>query len=322
MQQIKILHIDLESEYKSLYLEALPEAKHIFCSKEEFEANLSLYKNVGILNLFIHNSISKEILKVFKNLKLINTRSTGYNHLDLDALKKSKTLVSNVPEYGSDTVAEHTFALIMGLYKNTSSLEEHSEKGNYEANKNFLGKDLNGKTIGVIGGGKIGKNVIQIAQGFDMKVLVYDIYQDGFLEQILNCKFVSLNYLLENSDIITLHTPLNSSTNQLIDEESLGRLHKGVTIINTARGELISNSILLKGLEQNIISGVGLDTIEGEVELIEGEKNPEQEKLLHHPKVIFTGHNAYHTKEAIDRIQQTSIRNIKSFINGNPINLV
>jgi len=322
MQPLKILHVGLEDYYKNLYLESLSEAEHIFCTQEEFESNLSSYEQVNILNLFIHTPINSETLQDLPNLKLINTRSTGYNHLDLEILKQSNIQATNVPEYGSDTVAEHTFALILEILKNTSALERNSEVLDFAANKNFLGSDLNNKTIGVIGGGKIGRNVIQIAQGFDMNVLVYDIYHDGFLEQVLNCKFVSLNYLLENSDIITLHTPLNSSTKELIDEEALSRLQKGVIVINTARGELISNNTLLKGLEENIIAAVGLDVIEGEGELFQGKLNETQDQLLNHPKVIFTGHNAYQTKEALERIQQTSIKNIQSFLRGSPINLV
>lgn len=296
--------------------------------------NVKKIKNCEILSVFIYSKIDKHILDNLPKLKLITTRSTGYDHIDLKRCKQKKILVCNVPFYGENTVAEHTFALILSLSRNIHKSYMRTVRGDYSI-EGLKGFDLKGKTLGVIGAGRIGLHVIRIAKSFGMNVLAYDVHKDDFLAEVLGFTYVSLEDLLKKSDIISLHVPYNKSTHHLINKESIKLIKKGAILINTARGGVVDTEALIEALDKGILSGAGLDVLEGE-ELIKEEKqllyDPNKLQilgnlvkdhiLLRKDNVVFTPHIGFYSQEALERILQTTIENIQGFLSGKPQNIV
>lgn len=292
------------------------------------------FKDSEIISVFIHSKVNKNIINQMPNLKFIATRSTGFDHIDLETCKEKGIQVSNVPFYGENTVAEHTFALILSLSRNIHRTYVRTINNNFSL-ENLQGFDLKGKTLGVIGTGRIGLHVIRMAKGFGMNILAFDINKNEFLEEILEFKYVSLEDVLQNSDIISLHAPLNNSTYHLINKNNIHLIKKGAILINTARGGLVETEALLEALDKGILSGAGLDVFEGEEYILEEgcklhddysqdvKRLIEQNcSLLHRENVVITPHNAFNSKEAVERIFKTTIENIKGFISGRPQNLV
>jgi len=247
-------------------------------------------------------------------------------------------VVSNVPTYGENTVAEHTFALILSIARNLKKSHFRVSKGDFSI-KGLMGFDLKGKTIGVVGTGHIGLRIIKMAVGFSMKVLAFDPMQNNFLSEVLGFKYVDLQTLLKESDIITLHAPYNKKTHHLINEDNISLIKNGAILVNTARGALVDTVALTKALDNKILSGAGLDVLEGEDVILEEKQllmrkkkdlyNPEKLQLmlrngflLQRDNVTFTPHTAFYSKEALQRILDTTAENIKSFICGNPLNRV
>lgn len=284
--------------------------------------------------VFIYSSLTKEILDKLLNLRFIATMSTGYDHIDLEECKSRNILVSNVPSYGEVTVAEHTFALILAVSRRIIESYERVKSG-YFSPDGLTGFDLNNKTIGVVGVGSIGKNVIKIAKGFGMNVLGYKRSPDPDLEKELGFKIVSLEELLSSSDIVTLHLPYSQETHHLMDEEKFTILKKGAVIINTARGAIIDTKALLSALEKGNLAGAGLDVCEGEpmlreeAQLLSKQFNSEQmmyvleeHMLLAHKNVVITPHNAFNSREALRIIQSTTVENINNFSSNSPKNVI
>ena len=295
---------------------------------------LKQIKDCEILSVFIYSKIRREHLKLLPKLRLIATRSTGFDHIDLEACRSRNIQVANVPHYGENTVAEHTFALILSLSRNVHKAFIRTTRGDFSL-EGLQGFDLKGKTIGVIGTGRIGLHVIRMAKGFGMTVLAYDIRKGSFLSEVLDFKYVSLEELLGSSDIISLHCPYNEKTHHLINRERLKMIKRGALLINTARGGLIDTHALTEGLDSGDLGGAGLDVLEEE-ELIKEEKellskNYPEEKLrlliqnhilLHRENVVITPHMAFNSREAFLRILETTLSNIEYFANGNPQNIV
>lgn len=294
----------------------------------EERVDIEKAKEADVISLSIYSHIDKKALKKLPRLKLITTRSTGFDHIDIKECSKKGITVSNVPAYGEKTVAEHTFALILSLSRNIHKAYVRASKGNYSI-EGLKGFDLDGKTMGVVGAGKIGLHVIRIAKSFNMNVLAFDVKEDSFLSEVLGFKYSSFNNILRTSDIISLHAPHNEKTHHLINKESIKNIKKGALLINTARGELIETEALAEALDKKIISGAGLDVLEGE-ELIKEEEllhyrkksKPVYELALGRENVVFTPHIGFYSKEALERIVETTANNIISFLDGKPINAV
>ena len=302
-----------------------------------FPLNLESIKQASqadIISVFIYSKINQEVIKKLPKLKFIATRSTGFDHIDLKECNRRKILVSNVPFYGENTVAEHTFALILALSRNIHKSYLRTLRGDFSI-KGLKGFDIKGKTIGVIGAGHIGLHVIKIARGFGMQVLAYDVHQDKFLEEVLDFKYVSLDYLLKHSDIITFHVPANPKTYHLLNKDNINLIKKGAILINTSRGSVIETEALIEALDKKILAGAGIDVLEGEA-LIKEEKQLLYDKeklkrlkelardhiLLAKENVVYTPHIAFYSQEALERILKTTIENILSFIKKDPHNLV
>lgn len=303
--------------------------------RDEFkDADLSSLADCEALSPFIYSKISSGRIEKLPKLKLVTTRSTGFDHIDVATCGQKGITVCNVPSYGENTVAEHTFALIMALSRKVHLAYQRVKAGNYSLD-GLRGFDIKGKTIGIIGAGHIGLHVIKIAKGFGMKVLVYDVRRDHFLEEVLGFQYTDLEKLLAESDIISLHAPYNKKTHHLINKSNLGKIKRGAILINTSRGGLVDTEALLHALDEGILSGAGLDVLEGEEMILEegqllvDDEKPERLKLavqnhriLNNPKVVFTPHNAFNSVEALRRILETTVENIESFIAGRPQNVV
>lgn len=293
-------------------------------------------KNIEVLSNFIGYPVTAETLKLFPNLKYVTTRSTGYDHIDLKACQERGVLVSNVPTYGENTVAEFAFALLLALSRKIfPGVKRVREQGLF-ATEGLQGFDLQGKTLGVIGTGHIGTYVIKIAKGFGMNVVAFDPYPKAELATQYGFTYVTLQDLLKSSDVISLHVPYMPATHHLINTKNIGLCKKGAVIINTARGGLIETSALVSALKSGQIAGAGLDVLEeegfvkDEVHMLaQGHPNEEQLKtvladheLIYMDNVLITPHNAFNTREALMRILDTTVGNIQSFAEGKPVNLV
>lgn len=299
------------------------------------EENVETAKDAGVISTFIDSQLTKNILEKIPNLKIIAARSTGFDHIDMNFCKEKGIIVCNVPYYGENTVAEHTFALILDLSRKIHESIEQVKKEGF-AIEGLRGFDLKGKTLGVTGLGRIGQHVARIAQGFEMNVLAYDAFPDKKLAKKLNFQYVSLEDLLKNSDIITLHVPLNEKTRHLVNSQNIGLIKKGAYLINTARGGIVETAALVLALEKGILAGAGLDVLEEECYIKEegqflsedfSKKCDVKTMLANHilmdkKNVIITPHNAWNSNEAIQRILDTTAENIQGFAKKKPINIV
>lgn len=287
-----------------------------------------------ILSIFIRSQITNEILDRFPRLRLVTTRSAGFNHIDITACANRNITVCYVPLYGENTVAEHTFALILALSRNVHKAYLRTIRENFSL-EGLQGFDLKGKTLAVVGAGRIGLHVIKFARGFDMNVLAVDPTPDPFLAEVLQFRYTTLEEALPQADILSLHAPLNESTHHMLNQENLPKIKKGALLINTARGELIDTDALLTALNSGAVAGAGLDVLEGEEMFIEEEKlfdphtSPEtlstvlkNHLLLNREDVVITPHIGFDSREAVQRIRETTADNITAFLAGNPQNIV
>jgi len=295
-------------------------------------SKLEKYRESEIISVFTHStSIPNKKLDLFPNLKLITTRSTGFNHIDLDYCKKRGIAVTNVPQYGAITVAEFAFGLLLALVRKIPRASEDMRRADIHLPL-YTGIDLAGKTMGVIGTGSIGRHIIQLAQGFGMKVLAYDLYPNPALKKLYA---KSLDELYAASDVISLNVPSTAQNHHLLDKTAFAKMKDGVYIINTARGDLIDASALYQAIRKRKVAGAGLDVMENEDFLVHDEAETSANlnnsdflltsainlKLLQCPNVIATPHIAFNSHDAIRRINATTCENIRAFLAGKPINL-
>ena len=269
--------------------------------------------------IFVNDIADKETLYTLKNcgVKLLVLRCAGFNNVDIQNLPEGLKVV-RVPRYSPYAVAEHAVALLLSVDRKIYKSYQRTKKYNFTLN-GLLGFDIHGKTIGVIGTGKIGKVFIQIMKGFGTEVLAYDVYQDKEAEKELGFRYVDLDELYAKSDIISLHCPLTKENENMINKESMAKMKDGVYIINTSRGKLINSDDLIKALSSEKIGGVGLDVFDDEGDFFLNDmsnsyyRSPELSILLSMPNVVITSHQAFFTKEALNKIGQVTMDNIKSF---------
>ncbi len=291
-------------------------------------------QGVEVLMPFIHSTVGREQMNAMPDLRLISTRSTGYDHIDLEAAAERGIAVANVPAYGENTVAEHTFALILALSRKVHHAWTRTQRGEYTM-EGLRGFDLYGKTLGVVGAGAIGLHVIRIAKGFGMEVLAFDVNRNQLLAEVLNFRYADLDELLQSSDIVTLHAPAVPATHHLINENTLAKMKRGALLINTARGSLVDTAALAEALDAGVLGGAGLDVFEGEEfmqhedELLYQAGAEDKLKLLvranrlqRRPDVVITPHIGFNSEEALRRILDTTIENVRSFLAGESKNLV
>jgi D-lactate dehydrogenase len=324
-----------EQEFLKLQMAGAPELEPVFFAENLNEQNLGQIKDVEGLVVFIYSKVSKEIIDSLPNLKLIATRSTGFDHIDLAYAKEKNITVCNVPSYGSRTVAEFAFTLILSLSRRLFVAADQVKEGKGFNYQNFEGFNLQGKTIGIIGTGRIGLNVAQIAKGFDMNILGFEPHPKEEIAKQYGIKYLPLNELLANSDVISIHVPYMPSTHHLINKDNIHQIKKNALLINTARGEVVETQSLLTALQEGMLAGAGLDVLEGERQLKDettllahysnNTQHPdatemvtllEDHILINMPNVIITPHIAFFTKEAKQEILKTTLENVLAFKQG------
>ena len=297
-------------------------------------SELSSMESVDVLSPFIYSTVDESVVRALSHLKLVATRSTGFDHIAVEQCTARGVPVVNVPSYGENTVAEHAFALILTLSRRMYQSCLNRIESDFSA-RELTGFDLKDKTIGVVGTGRIGLHVIRIARGFGMRVVAFDVKPNSLLAEILGFEYLPLDQLLGESDIVSLHVPYNKATHHLIDEEKLGMMKKGSYLINTARGGVVDQQALLAALDDGTLGGAGLDVLEGE-EYIKEEKAVLTDEdrtqalgsvgqnalILRHKNVVYTPHIGFNSTEALCRILDTTINNIAGFEAGQPQNVV
>jgi len=287
----------------------------------------SLYEAASV---FVGPAVNKKTLEKFSKLKLVTTRSTGFDHIDLVYAKEKEIALGYVPHYGENTVAEFAMGLILTLSRKLYVGIDRIKEGRGFSFDGLEGFDLKGKTLGVIGTGRIGAHVIRMAKGFDMNIIASDAFPNNDLAKELGFSYVTLEELLAASDVITVHVPYLPSTHHLINAKNMEKVKRGAILINTARGAVVETQALVRALKNCSLAGAGLDVLEEEgVEKDEqgywmrdadddaSEINLrtvlENNLLARMPQVVITPHNAFNTREAKMRILDADIQNISEF---------
>ena len=289
--------------------------------------NLPQERDFEIISVFVGSSVSGEVINAFPSLKLITTRSTGFDHIDLKTAKEKNISVAYVPGYGDNTVAEFAFGLILTLSRKIYEAADRLKETCSFSLEGLRGFDLAGKTIGVVGTGRIGRHVIKIAKGFEMNIVASDVKPDENFAKEAGFKYIPFEELLAVSDVISLHVPNVASTNHLINSQNINKIKKGAILINTSRGAVVETAVLIKALNDGILGGAGLDVLEEEGAISDEKQlvlygHPEEHNLktviqnhvlIDMKNVIVTPHNAFNTSEALRRILNNDLENIKSF---------
>jgi len=287
--------------------------------------NIVLAKGFNIIIIFVNDLINEKMMKTLADfgIKLIALRSSGFNNIDLkSALGKIK--IVRVPAYSPNAIAEHTVALMLSLNRKIHRAYFRTRDADFSLH-GLLGFDMYGKTAGVIGTGRIGKALIKILKGFDMKVIAYDKYPDEKFAKEIQIDYLPLEEIFKQSDIISLNCPLTKETEYLINRDTIALMKKGVMIINTGRGKLIKTSDLIHALKSGKIGSAGLDVYEEESKFFFEDLSDRVltddilARLLTFNNVIITSHQGFFTREALYNIAQTTMQNIQDFIDNKPL---
>ncbi len=288
------------------------------------------------ISVFVNSEITAGLLARFPNLKYIATRSTGYDHIDIAACNARGIKVGFVPGYGDNTVAEFAFGLMLNLTRKMYRAIDQVKESDSFSLTGLRGIDIKGKTLGVLGTGRIGKEAITIANGFGMKVVAYDPYPNPEAAKALGFSYAPIEEVLGNADIVTIHCPLTAETRHLINKDTIRFMKRGSYLINTARGGIVETAALVAALMDGTLAGAGLDVLEEEGDVhdemkLMGAKELHEEKLrvllqnhslIHMANVLITPHTAFNTQEALERILNTAIESMAAFIAGSPTNLI
>lgn len=279
-------------------------------------------ENVDAVCVFVNDNINREVIEVLasKKVKIIALRCAGFNNVDLEAAKEFGLHVCRVPAYSPEAVAEHTFAMLLTLNRKTHKAYNRVREQNFSLN-GLLGFNLSGRTIGIVGTGKIGKAFAKIALGFGCKLLAYDMYQDSSLiEQ--GVSYVSMEELYAQSDIISLHCPLTPDNKHMINESTISLMKDGVTLVNTSRGALIDTNAVIEGLKNRKLNGLAIDVYEQEEKLFFKDlsdtiiEDDTLQRLMSFPNVLITAHQAFFTEEALTQIARITLQNVEELLSG------
>jgi len=332
---MRIVVFELDT-WERTFFEKFSSAYDVRFVEESLTAdNVEAYADAEIISPFIYSTLNGDVLGRMVDLKLIATRSTGYDHIDIDHCSSRGITVSNVPSYGECPVAEHVFALLLAVARRIVSAADRTRRGDFSL-QGLQGFDLCGRTMGVVGTGNIGRRVMEIARGFGVDVVAFDLKPDTGFAQSIGARYASMDELLSTADVITLHVPGTPATENMVSEKQFAMMKKGVVLINTSRGSVIDVRALLHALSEGRVAAAGLDVlpeepaIREEAELVKSlfQKRYSLEDLmadhilLRLRNVIVTPHSAFYTREAIEVIMDTTIGNIESFMNGEPRNVV
>ena len=279
----------------------------------------SLTKGFDVVCIFVNDKADANTLKTLEEngVKVLALRCAGYNNVDIE--HKGKLKIVHVPQYSPYAVAEHAVGLLLSINRKLYKSYQRTRKYNFSLD-GLLGFDIHGKTVGVIGTGRIGKAFISIMKGFGTNVIAYDTYPNEQASKELDFKYVDLDTLYKESDIISLHCPLFKETEKMINRDSISKMKDGVIIINCSRGKLINTNDLVKKLSEGKIGGVGLDVYEDEEAFFLRDMSNSYVRdtnlsiLLSMPNVFITSHQAFFTREALNKIASDTLENIKQEI--------
>jgi len=316
---LKIAFFSSQKYDKEQFSKYCPEEYKIdFFSQQLNIKSCKLAEGYDVICCFVNDSLDEDVLMRISsfNIKLVALRCAGFNNVNLEAAKKHEIQVVRVPAYSPESVAEHCFALVLGLSRKTHKAYNRVKENNFDLN-GLLGFNIHKKTIGIIGLGKIGQAFSKIAHGFGAKVLFYDP-----IEKSKIAKYTELDQLIRESDIISLHCPLNEETHHIVNDSTLNTMKDGVMLINTSRGGLIDTQACIEALKSRKIGYLGLDVYEQESELFfqdlssEIVKDDVFQRLLTFPNVLITGHQGFFTKEALKEIVLTTFENIQEYVDN------
>ena len=310
---------------QALFVSLLPRGHTLlFHTGSLTKAHARAIKDTDILYVRSFSHVTTDILRLLPGVKFIATRSTGFDHIDIGFCKHQGIIVSNVPSYASNAVAEHTFGLLLALAHNIVVCADYTRNGSFAVGQE--GFEISGKTMGIVGLGNIGARVAQIAKGFGMHVIVTTKHPSSERAKEHGVIFVDLTTLLVKSDVVSFHVPLNQKTYHVLNMGNISIIKKGGILLNTSRGEVVEARAIFWALTKGLLAGAGLDVLEDEQSLKKrNDQSPlaiVNRRLMADERVLVTPHNAYHTKEAIDTILRLSAENIKAFIKNKPINRV
>jgi Lactate dehydrogenase and related dehydrogenases len=338
-----LFFVETEDDEQPFFAEGLADHDVVFV-----EDITGVPRDAEIVSVFIHSRVGAEFFRRHPKVKLVASRSSASDHLDLKAAARRGVILARVPDYGAATVAEHTFALILGVTRRLRQCLETRNRGR-GAIARLRGLELRGKTLGVVGTGRVGRMVLAIGKAFGMDCLAFDRKTEAELAGTIGFRYVSLDKLLRCSDVVTLHVPLNPRTRHLLSAKRLARGKPGFILINTARGALVDIDALLTGLKSGQVGGVGLDVLEDDtvfrqdasriigaqiVQKIHAISTPggdplrrekrlrelegimRNRQLLAHQNVFFTPHVGFNSIEAIERINLGTVQNIRDFLAG------
>ena len=332
---MKIVYFDVEDYEKEFLITANANYDFalVYSPLNEMNNINPEYYNADIISVVTTSRVSAKVLEKFKNLKLIALRSVGFNHIDIEYCKKNDIAVVNSPNYGNITVAEFALGLLLDVSRKITDSYNEYKNGKVTPN-NLIGTELSGKTIGIVGLGAIGSAFAKIANALDMKILGYDKYEKEELKT--KYEYVDFERLLKESDFISIHAPITKDNYHMFNEDAFKKMKNTAIIINTGRGELIDSQALYNALISKEIAGAGLDVLEKEetitdfdyivginrLDKLTLEQTIINSRLFQLDNVIITPHTAYNSKEAIQRILNTTMNNISEFLLGNIQNKV
>jgi len=333
---MKIAFFELEGWEEPIIKQEIGSHELYFSDEELTELKLPPKRDFDIISVFIDSRVTKKTFEHFPNLKGIATRSTGYDHIDLEAAQQRGIPISYVPAYGNNTVAEFAFGLILSLTRKIYQAVDQIKEITSFSLAGLRGIELKGKTLGIVGTGKIGREMVDIAKGFEMNVIAVDPNPDEALAKEKGFSYVSLEGLLSRSDIISLHCPYTKTTHHLINRKNVALVKKGAYLVNTARGAIIETQAIIEALQKGILAGAALDVLEEEGEikdelefLSRGKMQADRllvmlgnHALMKMPNVLITPHNAFNSREALERILHVTIENIRGFAERKPLNVV
>ena len=327
MQKTKIIFFDIKDYDKEFFkkYEKNYNFEMTFLKVRLTEETANLTKGYDVVCGFANDNINKETIDIMveNRIKLLAMRCAGFNNVSLKDIH-NRFKVVRVPAYSPHAIAEYTVGLILAVNRKIHKAYVRTREGNFSIN-GLMGFDLDGKTVGIIGTGKIGQILIKILKGFEMKVIAYDLYPNQKAADELGFEYVSLDELYAKSDIISLNCPLTKDTQYMINRRSMLKMKDGVILVNTGRGQLIDSADLVEALKDKKIGAVALDVYEEEENyFFEDKSNQVIEddilgRLLYFSNVLITSHQAYFTKEAVDAITVTTLNNIRDFVEGKPL---
>jgi D-lactate dehydrogenase len=288
------------------------------------QSTVALARGFPGICVFVNDIVDNAVLTdlAAHGLNVVALRCAGFNNVDLDAAKRLGIKVVRVPAYSPHAVAEHTIALLLGLNRRIPRAYARVRDGNFSL-QGLMGFDLHGRTVGVVGTGRIGQVVIEILRGFGCRVLAFDVVQSETAERA-GATYTNLNELFAEADIVTLHCPLTPKTHYLINSESIALMKHGVVLVNTSRGAIVDTDAVISGLKSGQIGGLAIDVYEEEADLffedLSGEVIHDDvfARLLTFPNVLITGHQAFFTREAIEQIARTTLSNLTAIESGVP----